>query len=198
MTPTEKYRSYNLILASGSPRRHQFLKNLDLDFSIQTFDVEEIYPKTLEAHEITDYLAKLKAKPFEAQLLPSDTIVITSDTIVWFEGKALGKPKDKNHAIEILSKLSGNTHDVISSVCLTSSQDQQVAHQYTQVTFRTLTPEEIRYYVHTYEPLDKAGAYGIQEWIGLVGITEIKGSYPNVVGLPTTLLYSMLDSFVST
>lgn len=194
----ERLRHYNLILASGSPRRQNFLKDLLLDFKIELKPIEEIYPTTLEKEAITDYLAKLKAKPFEDNLDPQD-LVITSDTIVWYQGKALGKPEDKTEAFKMLQSLSGHTHEVITSICFTSMKFQIVKNTTTKVTFRPLTDEEIWFYIDTFEPLDKAGAYGIQEWIGAVGITRIEGSYNNVVGLPTDLFYETLiniaDSF---
>ncbi len=187
----ERLKNYNLILASGSPRRQNFLKDLQLDFKVELKPVEEIYPKALKKEAITDYLAKLKAKPFKDNLDPKD-LVITSDTIVWHQGKALGKPENKNEAFEMLQSLSGHTHEVITSICFTSLKFQTVKNTTTKVTFRPLTDEEIWFYVDTFKPLDKAGAYGIQEWIGAVGISRIEGSYNNVVGLPTDLFYETL------
>ncbi|WP_299013570.1 Maf-like protein [uncultured Polaribacter sp.] len=188
----EKLKNYNIILASGSPRRQQFFKDLDIDFTIQLKPVEEIYPKTLQAEEITNYLADLKSKAF-INLTEKD-ILITSDTIVWLENKALGKPKDKVEAVKMLQELSGKTHKVITSVSLKSKKHQQIISDSTQVTFKTLTKEEIEYYVTTYKPFDKAGAYGIQEWIGFIGIEKIEGSYFTVVGLPVHKLYKALSN----
>lgn len=184
-----------IILASGSPRRQNFFKELNLDFEIRLKEVEEIYPDTLQAHEITDYLAELKANAFTGELTDTD-ILVTSDTIVWHEGKALGKPKDYNDAFEMLRSLSGKTHDVITSVCLTSASKRVTFHELTQVTFNPLPDDYIRYYLDNYTPFDKAGSYGIQEWIGLVAISKIEGSYNNVVGLPVDKVFQQLLIFV--
>ncbi len=186
---------FHIILASSSPRRHEFLKSFGLDFEIRLKPVEEIFPETLTASEITDYLAILKATPFLDELKPKD-ILITSDTIVWHQNKALGKPKDDNDAYRMIASLSGSTHEVISSICFTTPSGQKVVNTTTEVTMTRFTDEEIWHYIKTCNPLDKAGAYGIQEWIGTIGITHIKGSYNNVVGLPTHLLYQTLKTFV--
>ncbi len=183
-------KNHRIILASGSPRRQQFFKDLGLDFTIQLKEIEEIYPDHLKAQEISDYLAQLKANAF-TDLKPND-ILITSDTIVWHNNKALGKPKDLKEAIQMIRSLSGDTHEVITSVCFKTSTGIKVVHDSTKVTFKDLTTNEIEYYVTTYKPLDKAGAYGIQEWIGFIGISNIEGSYFNVMGLPTHLVYDML------
>lgn len=190
----EKFKNHHIILASGSPRRQQFLKELDVDFEIQLKDIEEIYPKHLQAEEITNYLAKLKAAAFVADLQPND-ILITSDTIVWLNNKALGKPNDFNDAFEMISEMSGKTHKVITSVCIKTTVKEIVFFDETQVTFANLTSEEIKYYLNNYKPYDKAGSYGIQEWIGLIAIQKIEGSYANVVGLPTHRLYEELMKF---
>jgi septum formation protein len=184
----EKFKSHRIILASGSPRRQQFLKELDVDFEIQLKDIEEIYPEHLQAEEITNFLAKLKASAFVAELEEND-ILITSDTIVWLNNKALGKPKDYDDAFEMLTEMSGTTHKVITSVCLKTIDKEVVFYEETLVTFTELSSEEIKYYLDNYKPFDKAGSYGIQEWIGLVAIEKIEGSYANVVGLPTHRLY---------
>ncbi|WP_298764199.1 Maf-like protein [uncultured Polaribacter sp.] len=186
----EKLKNYNIILASGSPRRQQFFKDLAIDFTIQLKPVKEIYPKTLKAEEITNYLADLKSKAFTD--LSEKDILVTSDTIVWLENKALGKPKDKADAIKMLQSLSGKSHKVITSICLKSKNYKHIISDSTQVTFKNLTTEEIEYYVTTYKPFDKAGAYGIQEWIGFIGIEKIEGSYFTVVGLPVHKLYKAL------
>lgn len=185
-------KDYRIILASGSPRRQQFFKDLDVDFSIELKEVEEIYPDYLKGSDISDYLAKLKANAFTA--LPEKTILITSDTIVWHNNKALGKPKDLQEAIQMISSLSNDTHEVITSVCFTTKQFSKIIHHATKVTFKKLSIEEITYYVNTFKPLDKAGAYGIQEWIGHVGISHLEGSYFNVMGLPTHLVYETLTA----
>lgn len=185
-------KEYKLILASGSPRRQQFLRELDVDFEIRLKDIEEIYPNTLKGAEITDFLAVLKANAFT----PADNeIILTSDTIVWHNSKALGKPKDYNDAFAMLQSLAGNTHEVIISVCLKSSNKHEVFHETTRVTFNPLSDEEIKYYLNKYQPYDKAGSYGIQEWIGLVAIARIEGSYANVVGLPVDKVYQKLSDF---
>lgn len=184
----EKFTKHRIILASGSPRRQQFLKELDIDFEIRLKDIQEIYPEHLQAEEITNFLAKLKASAFEADLEEND-ILITSDTIVWLNNKALGKPKDYDDAFEMLSEMSGTTHKVITSVCLKTTNKEIVFFEETLVTFTKLSSNEIKYYLDNYKPFDKAGSYGIQEWIGLVAIEKIEGSYANVVGLPTHRLY---------
>lgn len=188
----DKLKDFNIILASASPRRHAFLKAMDLDFSIQLKPVDEIYSEDLKGHEITDYLARLKAEPFLGSLQNKD-ILITSDTIVWLDDKAIGKPKDEADAIAMIKKLSDKTHEVVTSICFTLKSEQRIVNTTTKVTFKALSDAEISYYVNTYKPLDKAGAYGIQEWIGAIGITSIEGSYNNVVGLPTHLLYETLN-----
>jgi septum formation protein len=187
----EKFKNHRIILASGSPRRQQFLKELDVDFEIQLKDIEEIYPEHLQAEEITNFLAKLKASAFVLNLQEND-ILITSDTIVWLNNKALGKPKDYEDAFKMLTEMSGTTHKVITSVCIKTTNKESVFYEETLVTFTKLSSDEIKYYLNNYQPFDKAGSYGIQEWIGLVAIEKIEGSYANVVGLPTHRLYEEL------
>jgi septum formation protein len=186
-----KLKKYKLILASGSPRRQQFFKDLDLDFEIRLKEIEEIYPPELKAEEITNYLAVLKASAFEGAL-KSNEILVTSDTIVWHNNKALGKPKNEQDAFEILKSLSNGTHEVITSVCFKINEKVDVLHEVTKVTFNTLSDESIRYYLENYKPYDKAGAYGIQEWIGFIGVSKIEGSYANVMGMPTDKVYEYL------
>ncbi len=180
----------NIILASGSPRRQQFFKDLSLDFTIQVKEIKEVYPDHLRAEEISNYLAELKASAFTS--LKTNDILITSDTIVWHHNKALGKPKNLDDAIKTIKSLSGDTHEVITSVCFKTATQTKIVSQTTKVTFKALTDQEIQYYVNTYKPLDKAGGYGIQEWIGFIGISKIEGSYFNVMGLPTHLVYETL------
>jgi septum formation protein len=187
----ENLKNCKIILASGSPRRQQFFKDLDLDFEIRLKEIEEIYPNYLKAHEITDYLAVLKANAFEGELNENE-ILVTSDTIVWHNNKALGKPKDYNDAFQILKTLSNETHDVITSVCFKTSKKSTVFHEITQVTFSILSDESIHYYLKNYQPFDKAGAYGIQEWIGFIGVSKIEGSYANVMGMPTDKVFNYL------
>jgi septum formation protein len=186
----EKLKNHNVILASGSPRRQQFFKELDLDFTIQLKEVEEIYPQNLKGSEITDFLADLKAKPFTH--LKENDLLITSDTIVWFDNTALGKPKDKNDAFAILKRLSGNKHEVITSISIKSKNFQTIINDTTSVYFKELSDAEINYYIKNYNPYDKAGAYGIQEWIGFIAIDKMEGSYFNVAGLPVHKLYKEL------
>ena len=188
-----KLKKYNLILASGSPRRQQFFKDLDLDFEIRLKEVEEIFPETLKREEITNFLAELKAKAFEGDLQPND-ILITSDTIVWHNSKALGKPKDEEDAYKILESLSNSTHEVITSVCFKTNSKIKLLHEVTKVTFNELSSNDINYYIQNYKPFDKAGAYGIQEWIGFVGVSKIEGSYANVMGMPTDKVYEYLST----
>jgi septum formation protein len=191
----EKLKKHNIILASGSPRRQQFFKELDLDFTIEVREVEEIYPKHLERSDITDYLAQLKASVFND--LSEKDIVITSDTIVWKDGKAIGKPSDMEDAFEMLKNLSGTMHEVITSVCFTGKNFQKIISDTTKVWFKELTDQEISYYLAKYKPFDKAGSYGIQEWIGYIAIDKLEGSYFNVMGLPTHLVYKTLMELYS-
>ena len=186
----EKLSNYNIILASGSPRRQQFLRDLDIPFTIQLKEVDEIYPEHLQSNEITEYLANLKANAFSE--LNENDLLITSDTIVWLDNKALGKPKDSEDAFDMLSQLSGKKHQVITSVSIKGKNFQKMISDTTDVYFKKLSTEEINYYINTYQPFDKAGSYGIQEWIGFIGIESIKGSYFNVMGLPVQKLYKEL------
>ncbi len=189
----KKLANYSLILASGSPRRQQFFKDMNLDFEIRLKEVEEVYPIELKAEEITNYLAKLKANAFEGELKQNE-ILITSDTIVWHNNKALGKPKDKQEAFAILKSLSNTSHEVITSVCFKSKEKTEVISEKTKVTFTILSDEIIQYYLENYKPLDKAGAYGIQEWIGFIGVAKIEGSYTNVMGLPTDKVFEYFNN----
>ncbi|TCI91135.1 Maf-like protein [Tenacibaculum sp. M341] len=184
---------FNIILASGSPRRQQFFKDLHLDFEIRLKEVEEVYPDHLKGTEITDFLADLKSKPFDLELTEGD-LLITSDTIVWLNDKALGKPKNYEEAFAMLKSLSNNKHQVITSVSIKSKKLQKVFNDTTDVYFKELTDNEIDFYIKTYQPYDKAGAYGIQEWIGKIGIDKIEGSYFTVMGLPVHKLYKELIS----
>jgi septum formation protein len=187
----ESLKNHTIILASGSPRRQQFFKDLDLDFEIRLKEIEEIYPENLKAHEITDYLAVLKATAFEGELNEKE-ILVTSDTLVWHKNKALGKPKDYDDAFQILKTLSNETHEVITSVCFKTTKKSTVFHEITKVTFSILSDDSIHYYLKKYQPFDKAGAYGIQEWIGFIGVSKIEGSYANVMGLPTDKVFNYL------
>jgi septum formation protein len=192
----EKLKNYHIILASGSPRRQEFFKTLGLDFEIRLKPVVEDYPIRLKHFEISDYLAQLKALPYKKALNAND-ILITSDTIVWHNNQALGKPKNEADAFQMIKSLSNATHEVITSVCFTTKTFEKTLNAVTKVTFKNLTDEEINFYIKTCKPFDKAGAYGIQEWIGLIGVTKIEGSYFNVMGLPTHLLYKTLNAIVN-
>lgn len=182
----EKLKDYNIILASGSPRRQQFFKDLDIDFTIDVKKVDEIYPDHLKGTAITDYLADLKSKAYN---LSEKDILITSDTIVWLNDEALGKPKDAADAFKMLRKLSGKKHEVITSISIKNIHFQKIINDVTTVSFKELSDEEINYYINNYKPFDKAGGYGIQEWIGFIAIDKMEGSYFNVVGLPVHKLY---------
>ena len=186
-------KPFKIILASGSPRRQQFFKELDLDFEIRLKEIDEVYPETLRAEEITNHVAREKARAFEG-LLADDELLITSDTLVWLNNQALGKPKNYDDAVAMLQQLSGVTHEVITSVCFKTTRSEELLFDTTKVTFASLDLESIHYYLNRYQPFDKAGAYGIQDWIGLTGIAKIEGSYTNVVGLPTEKVYRFLTT----
>lgn len=188
---SDKLQNHKIILASASPRRQQFFREMDLDFEIRIKSVEEVYPTHLKNAAISDYLAELKASAFDGTLA-SNEILITSDTVVWHNNESLAKAEGAEEAFAMLRALSGDWHEVITSVCFTTKDYRKTVNQTTKVKFKVLTDEEIRFYVENYNPFDKAGAYGIQEWIGLIGIEKIEGSYPNVVGLPTQLVYETL------
>ncbi len=191
----DKLRNHNIILASGSPRRQQFFKDLGLHFEIRLKPIKEEYPPTLRHFEITNYLSQLKSIPYLEEL-KDDDILITSDTIVWLDDNALGKPRSDQEAFDMLSSMSGKTHEVITSVCIRTKSYQKTVSNVTKVTFKPLTEDEIWHYIKNYSPYDKAGAYGIQEWIGLIGVTKLEGSYFNVMGLPTHLVYETLNNIV--
>ncbi len=190
----EKLKGKRIVLASKSPRRRELLAGLELEFTVESKDVEEIYPEGMPAEEIPVYLAELKATPYHGEL-DDNTLVITSDTIVLLNGEVLGKPTDADDAIAMLGKLSGAMHQVITGVCLTSAHKTHSFSTTTNVYFRHLSSEEIAFYVHAYKPFDKAGSYGIQEWIGYAAIERIEGSYFNVMGLPVQRLYQELLAF---
>lgn len=186
----EKLKNYSIILASGSPRRQQFLKDLDIPFTIKLKEIEEVFPDHLKGEEITNYLAELKGSAFND--INENEIIITSDTIVWSDHKALGKPKDAKNAFEMLQSMSGKSHEVYTSVSLKGKNFCKTFSDKTIVWFKVLTEEEIHYYINTFKPFDKAGSYGIQDWIGFIGIDKIEGSYFNVMGLPVHKLYKEL------
>nr|WP_321411027.1 Maf family nucleotide pyrophosphatase [uncultured Carboxylicivirga sp.] len=192
----KKLKDYKLILASQSPRRQDLVKHLDIPFEVVIKEeVEEVYPLDLKPHDVPVFLAELKARPYEIDIFNHSWIVVTADTIVLCDDEILGKPTDKHDAIRMLQMLSGKVHEVITGVCLSSDKRKHTFSVSTKVFFKQLTEEEITYYIDTYKPYDKAGAYGIQEWIGMVGIEKIEGSYFNVVGLPVQALYNELLKF---
>ncbi|MBT4916110.1 MAG: septum formation protein Maf [Formosa sp.] len=183
-----------LILASSSPRRQELIKGLGLKVEIRIKPIIEEYPEHLKHFEIPDYLAQLKSMQFEDTLTPKD-ILITSDTIVWFKNTALGKPTDANDAFQMLRSLSGQTHEVITSVCFKTLAKLKTINSITKVTFKQLSNSEINYYIKNFKVLDKAGSYGIQDWIGQIAVTKIEGSYFNVMGFPMDKIYNTLLTF---
>lgn len=190
----ENLKKYHIILASNSPRRRELLAGLDIEYEVKVLPgIDESYPDTLAAEDIPQYISREKAAAYEAALQPDD-LVITADTIVWTEGRVLGKPKDEEEAKAMLRQLAGRTHQVITGVTLLTKAMKRTFAVTSEVTFDTLTEEEISYYVERYRPLDKAGAYGIQEWIGYVGVSALHGSYFNVMGLPVQRLYKELKT----
>ncbi|HEY9551484.1 MAG TPA: Maf-like protein [Prevotella sp.] len=185
------FTDYKIILSSNSPRRKELLAGLDIPFTVRVVDgIDESYPHNLPAEQIPVYISKAKAA---AYCIAPDELVITADTVVVLGKTVLGKPKDREEARHMLHLLSGNTHQVITGVCLTTAEKQRAFSVVTDVTFKTLSNEEIDYYIDHYQPYDKAGAYGIQEWIGYVGVTALKGSYFNVMGLPVQRIYHELQ-----
>jgi septum formation protein len=192
----EKLTNYRLILASQSPRRQMLLKGLDLSFEVITYpEINESFPIHLKENNIATYLSEQKAKAYQ-NLLHANTIVITADTIVWFNDQVLNKPTDREDAIQMLQKLSNQMHIVYTGVSITGFEKQITFCSETKVWFRELKTDDIEYYVDHYKPYDKAGAYGAQEWIGYVAIRKIEGSYFNVMGLPVQQLYSELEQFL--
>lgn len=191
----DNLNNYRIILASRSPRRQQLLRDLGLKFDVIIKDYTETFPESLGGEEIARYVAHEKAVSFKNEISENE-IVITADTIVWCNNKVLGKPLNSEDAIRILKEISGNTHEVITGVCLFSSFKEKTFSVSTKVTFDTLSGEDMNFYVDKYKPYDKAGAYGIQEWIGIAACSNIEGSYFNVVGLPVQRLYKELQSFI--
>lgn len=190
----DNLKEYKIILASNSPRRKELLGGLGITYEVKTLpDIDESYPEDLDAEEIPLHIARNKADAYRSMMQPNE-LIVTADTIVWLDGMVLGKPKDEADACRMLRCLSGKTHQVVTGVCLTTLEKQRCFATVTDVTFAELTEEEINYYVSRYRPLDKAGAYGIQEWIGYIGVQNISGSYFNVVGLPIQRLYTELKN----
>ena len=192
----KKLLEHQLVLASASPRRKQFFEDMGLNVDIRLQAVEEVYPEHLKASEIPIFLAQLKATAFNGKL-GSDEILITSDTVVWHNGRSLAKAEDHSAAKAMIQQLSGSWHEVITAVCFTTSKKQITKSATTKVKFAPLTDAEIDFYIVNFAPYDKAGAYGIQEWIGAIGVEAIEGNYNNVVGLPTHLVYKTLMDMVS-
>ena len=192
----DKFNEFRIILASRSPRRQQLLQELGLKFEIVVKDYDETYPTGLTGGEIACYIASEKAKLFEDELSENE-IVIAADTIVWCNNQVLGKPVGREDAARILKEISGNTHEVITGVSFRSRSKEHTFSESTKVTFEIISEEDIYYYIDYYKPYDKAGAYGIQEWIGIVACSHIEGSYFNVVGLPVQKLYKELFNFIS-
>ena len=188
---------YNIILASNSPRRKELLAGLGVEFDVRLIDgIDETYPGDIESHDVAEYIAKKKADAYK-QSIASNELIITADTIVILGDEIFGKPLNADDAYAMLQKLSGKTHQVITGVCLLTKTEQRVFRVTTDVTFKELEMEEIKYYVDNYKPFDKAGAYGIQEWIGYIGVTSLNGSYFNVVGFPVQRIYTELQKFAS-
>ncbi|MDC7998189.1 Maf family protein [Gilvibacter sediminis] len=191
----DQLKDFRLILSSASPRRQNFFKGMGFDFVLDIRPVEEVYSDSLKEEEITNYLAKLKATPFDD--LKEKDILVTSDTIVWLQGKPLEKAANRDEAIAMLTALSGNYHEVITSICITTTSKQLIMHDKVKVWFDELSQEQIAYYIDTHKPYDKAGSYGIQEWLGYVAVPRIEGSFFTVMGLPTHLVYQGLSEIVN-
>lgn len=192
MKPLENIQHYKIVLASNSPRRRELLSGLNLEYTVRVLpDIDESYPDTLKGEEIPMYISREKAKAYRNSMA-EDELIITADTVVCINEKVLGKPRTQEEAKEMLRELSGKTHQVITGVCLMTCGLQRTFSATTQVTFDVLTEDEIEFYVEKFRPLDKAGAYGVQEWIGFVGVSRLEGSYFNVMGLPVQCLYQEL------
>lgn len=189
-------KGYKLILASQSPRRRELLKGLDVEFSTCTVDADESFPASLKGADAVQYICKAKANAYKPQL-EENTIAITADTVVILDENIIGKPKSYEEAFSMIRSLSGRVHEVITAVCIFSKEKCAEFYSSTEVHFSTLTDEEINYYIEKYKPFDKAGSYGVQEWIGYIGIEKIVGSYFNVMGLPVKRLYDELKTFTS-
>ena len=188
----DNLEKYKVILASGSPRRRELMAGLGVNYEVRILpDVDESYPDTLQGEEIPLYIAKEKADAYIPMMQP-DELIITADTIVWLDGKVLGKPRDREDALQMLRTMSGRTHEVFTGVCITTTDWQRSFTAQTEVRFATLSEDEIIYYVDNFKPMDKAGAYGVQEWIGFIGVENISGSYYNIMGLPGQKLYREL------
>lgn len=191
----ENLNKYEIVLTSNSPRRKELLQRMGVNFKVRTlFGIDESYPDSLRGEDIVCYISRNKAKAYQSSMAPNE-LLITADTIVYVDGEVMGKPKNAEQAKEMLHKLSGKTHQVITGVTIVTAKRTENFGVTSQVKFTNITDEEINFYVDNYLPFDKAGAYGIQEWIGIVAVEEIKGSYFNVVGLPVQRLYQKLKTF---
>lgn len=191
----DNLKKYNIVLASNSPRRKELLQRMGVNFKVRTlFGIDESYPESLRGEDIVRYISRNKAQAYRSSMAPNE-LLITADTIVYVEGEVMGKPKTAEQAKEMLHKLSGKSHQVITGVTIVTADRTENFGVTSQVKFAEITDEEINFYVDNYLPFDKAGAYGIQEWIGIVAVEEIKGSYFNVVGLPVQRLYQKLKTF---
>lgn len=188
----DNLKKYKVILASNSPRRKELLAGLGVEYEVRTLpDVDESYPDTLQGADIPLHISKEKADAYREMLHPGE-LMITADTIVWLDGRVLGKPRDREDAVRMLRDMSGRVHEVFTGVCITTTEWQRSFAAATEVRFAELTEDEIVYYVDRYQPMDKAGAYGVQEWIGFIGVENISGSYYNIMGLPVQRLYREL------
>lgn len=188
----ENLKKYRIILASNSPRRKDLLAGLGVEYEVRTLpDLDESYPETLQGADIPLHIAKEKADAYLGLMQPGE-LIITADTIVWHNEQVLGKPTDREDALRMLRTMSGGTHDVFTGVCITTTKWQRSFTAQTKVTFAVLSEEEMEYYVDEFQPMDKAGAYGVQEWIGFIGVENISGSYYNIMGLPVQRLYREL------
>jgi septum formation protein len=196
MILNEKLKDFSIVLASGSPRRIELLKGMGVEFIIRKPNIDELYPQDLKGAEIALYISRQKSVAFPENEIDDKTIVITADTIVWQNGRALEKPCDRAEAVEMLKSLAGTDHEVLTGVTLRSKEKTHSFFSRSKVWFRPLSEDEIDYYIDTCKPFDKAGAYGVQEWIGYVAIERIEGSYFNVMGLPTRMLYQELEEFI--
>lgn len=189
----EKLKNYNVLLASGSKRRHELLNQLGVEFKIVNQEIEESFSNELKYSEITDYLAKKKSSLLIKSLKKND-LLITSDTIVWHKNRALGKPKNRDEAFEMIKSLENSSHEVITSICITTIKSQLIVNEKTLVFFDNIDKNDLLYYTKTSDVLDRAGSYGIQDYIGLIGIKKIQGSYSNVLGFPTNLFVNTINS----
>ncbi len=194
----DELKNYKIYLASKSPRRRELLADMGIDYELLSAEVEESYDLSMPPAEVVQYLSRLKLSAVDFSQYPANTIFIACDTIVVADGQILGKPKDDEEALQMLRQLSGHTHTVLSGLTVATPARMLTDYRSSEVVFAELSEAEIEYYVRQYRPLDKAGAYGVQEWIGCVGISSINGSFYNVMGLPTRLLWMMLEKLVDT